>query len=277
MSACVAPVDDTGIHPNDIKPSDQSELGGAPIAAGQQGHELHYTDWSNLWSDTAYPIAGANPHPDCMNWMAYDRYLPTPPAAGTWGQYSTSQTSHNWARGPQIDAWMATIPNDLGYNKVGLVDHNTAVGYRTFSTGCTGRYIFQWDNRTYGPAGTFGANSYYVAANIPDALTPKTKAACEATMGTNVPSAQIELYVCEAPKSSDVVDVRSYCAKNSGKWRRVVVGSVRGNWSANSCGVAAGAYYAKPVGKVAVSFNAVLKTGIGHGPAPADIWLYRYN
>jgi hypothetical protein len=36
-------------------------------------------------------------------------------------------------------------------------------------------------------------------------------------------------------------------------------------------------YYAPPAGKVAVSFNMVLKAGVGHGVAPADIGVYRYN
>lgn len=277
VSGCVAPIDDTGIHPDDVKPADGGELGGAEIASGQQAHEQHYTDQTNLWNETAYPIAAINPNPNCMDWWAYDRYLSSPPSAGVFTKYSTLNTSHTWARGATIDAWMATIPNDLGYDKPKLVDHSTVVASRTASSGCTGRYIFQWDNRTYGAAGTFGADSYYIAANIPEALSPKTKAACEATAGITVPSAQIELYVCEAPNSAAVTSVSSWCARGSGHWRRAVIGSVRGTWSANSCGVAAGAYYPKPVGKVAVSFNAVLKTGIGHGPAPADIWLYRYN
>ena len=276
MSGCVAPIDEAGgLHPDDVKPSDGAELGGADVASNQQAHELHYTDQSNLWNETNYPIAGAYPNPACMDWWSYDKWLSNRPAAGTFVKYSTSETNHNWARGATIDQFMATIPNELGYNKAALVDHSTVVASRSSAPGCTGRYVFQWDNRTnYGP---FGADSYYVSANIPEALSPKTKAACELRAAHNVPSLQIELYVCEAPQSSDVSSIGSYCSRSSGHWRRVGVNKTVGYWSANSCGVGIGVYYPKPVGKVAVTFNAVIKAGIGHGVAPADIWLYRYQ
>jgi hypothetical protein len=273
-SGCVAPIDDTvGLHPDDVKPSDGAELGGPDLVSNQQAHELHYTDQTNQWGETNYPIGGYNPNPGCMNWRIYDRYLSSRPAAGSFFKYSTAETSHNWARGPIIDTWMATIPYELGYNKAGLLDHNTVVASR-YTPGCTGRYVFQWDNRTnFGP---FGADSYYVSANIPERLAPKTKAACEAREGHTVPSLQIELYVCEAPKSSDVTSIDAYCARSTGHWRRVGSNKLTGTWSANSCGVGGGVTYPKPVGKVAVSFNAVIKAGIGHAPAPADIWLVRY-
>jgi hypothetical protein len=278
VSGCVAPVEDTdGPHAEDVKPSDGAELGGVDIASHQQAHDLHYTDGTNLWSETNYPIAGTYPNPACMDWWSYDKYLSSRPAPGTWANHSTTETAHNFAQGTTIDTWMGTIPNELGYDKAKLVYRSTVVASRSSAPGCTGRYVFQWDNRTnYGP---FGANSYYVSANIPAALSPKTKAACEATAGHLVPSAQMELYVCEAPRSEDVTNIGTYCSRTGGKWRRVIANKATVYWTAslNSCGVSVSAYYPKPVGKVAVSFNAVIKAGIGHGPAPADIWLYHYR
>ena len=87
------------------------------------------------------------------------------------------------------------------------------------------------------------------------------------------------LYVCEAPSSSSVTSISTWCSRTSGHWSKVGSSYGTGYWTSSlkSCFAGTGVYYPTPVGKVAVSFNMVIKAGIGHGVAPAEIFVVRYN
>jgi len=266
---------DGGINPADVKPEDGAELAGASLGSAEQAHALHYTDGTNQWAETSYPMGTDNPN--CKDWWVYDRYLWSRPAIGT-TKFTTYETYHAWAQGTYVDTMMAAIPNSLGYSDVWkqiLIDHNSVVA-RTNGK-CSGRYVFQWDNHTSG--GPFEATQYWVSVNIPGYLIAPNKAACTSTKGESVPSALIDLYVCEAPNSGSVTSISSWCSNTSGHWRKVGSSSTAGYWteSLKSCSAATGVFYPTPSGKVAVSFNAVVKTGIGHGVAPAEIYVIRYN
>lgn len=273
-AGCAMDVEETsGPDPRDIKPEDGSELAGAALGSTAQPHALHYTDGTNQWLETAYPMGADNPN--CKDWWVYDRYLSSRPAVG-FTKFTTYESNHAWAKGTYVDQMMAAIPDALGYSwawKSILVDHNSVVAR---SNGrCSGRYVFQWDNRTnYGP---FEKTSYWVSANIPSYLIPANKAACTSRAGESVPAVMVDLYVCEAPNNAAVGgSISNWCSKTSGHWRKVGSASTTGYWSANSCSVATGVYYPAPADRVAVSFNMVIKAGIGHGVAPAEIWVLRY-
>jgi hypothetical protein len=259
---------------SDVKPEDGAEFAANQFGSAQQGHALHYTDWSNAWEDTGYPMGTDNPY--CKDWYMYDRWVQNRPAVG-WSNYSTWDTSHNWATGPVIDAWMNTLPASYtsGYKHI-LVDHNTVVA-RANGRGCSGRYVFQMDNHTNYD---FAANRYWFSATLPYWLMPRTKVACDARQATDVPSILVDVYACEAYDARSVAgSIGTFCSKTRGNWRKV--GSAQGwgwwNSSSQQCDIATGVYYAPPSGKIGVSFNMVIKAGIGHGVAPADIQIYRYN
>jgi hypothetical protein len=277
LAGCAMPVEEAtataGLHPDDVKPEDGSELASAALGSSQQAHALHYTDGTNQWLETAYPMGTDNPN--CKDWYVYDRWLSSRPIVGT-TRYTTFDTNHYWARGTYVDTMMKAIPESLGYTpgrKLTLIDHNSIVARGNGL--CSGRYVFQWDNRTnYGP---FEATSYYVTANIPDYFIPGEQA-CKATAGESIPSTLVDLYVCEAPNSASVGSIGSWCGKSSGNWRKVPNGWGSTSWDSTNkkCYVGASVYYPKPTGKVAVSFNMVIKSGIGHGVAPAEFWIVRY-
>lgn len=274
FAGCTMPVESEGVHPDDMKPEDGSELAGAEVGSSQQAHALHYTDGTNLWMEKNYPMGTDNPN--CKDWWVYDRYLSNRPAIGS-TKFTTYETSHAWAQGATIDQMMAAIPNSLGYSDVWkaiLKDHNSVVA-RTNGK-CSGRYVFQFDNRTnYGP---FERTSYWVSANIPSYLIPPNKAACTATAGESVPATMMDMYVCEAKKSGDVPSISSWCGTGSKNWRKVGSFTSNGYWteSLKSCFSGGGVYYQAPADRVAVSFNVVIKAGIGHGVAPAEIYVLRY-
>jgi hypothetical protein len=257
----------------DVKPEDGSEFVGNQFGSAQQAHALHYTDWSNAWEDTNYPMGTDNPY--CKDWYMYDRWLQNRPPL-RWSKYSTWETEHNWARGDVINAWMNTLPASYGdgYKHI-LVDHNTVVA-RPNQRGCSGRYVFQMDNHTNYD---FAANRYWFQATLPYWLMPRTKLACDARQPTDVPSILVDVYACEAWDARSVAgSISTYCARRS-NWRKV--GSAQGwgwwNSSSQQCEIATGVYYEPPSGKFGISFNMVIKAGIGHGVAPADIQIYRYN
>lgn len=268
-------VDSVGIETRDWKPEDGSELAGANLGSAEQPHALHYTDGTNQWMETAYPMGTDNPN--CKDWWIYDRYVSSRPAIGT-TKFTTYETSHPWAQGASINQMMAAIPEGLGYSSVWksiLVDHNAVVA-RT-SGKCSGRYVFQWDNRTNG--GPFEKTGYWASANIPSYLIPANKAACTATAGESVPAVMVDLYVCEAPNSAAVGSIGTYCNKSNGHWRKVGSSRAMGWWEEGPkrCSVGTGVYYPTPTDRVAVSFNMVVKAGIGHGVAPAEMYILRYN
>ena len=276
MAGCAVQAEGTsGGELSDVKPEDGSEFAGNQIGTAQQAHAQHYVDGTNLWMETGYPMGTDNP--SCRDWYMYDRWRSNRPAVG-WANFSTFDTNHSWAQGAAINTWMATIPNALGYHdgyRHILVDHNSVVARS--SGKCSGRYVFQMDNHTNYD---FGANAYWFSASLPYWTIPRTKAVCDAKEVTAVPSIFVDLYVCEAPNAAAVGgSIGTYCSQASGHWRKA--GSAQGGGSWNSaytrCDIGTGVYYAPPAGKVAVSFNMVLKAGIGHGVAPADIQIYRYN
>lgn len=276
FAGCAMPVEDVGagVDPSDVKPEDGADLASANIGTGEQPHALHYTDPTNQWLEPSYPMGTDNPN--CKDWWIYDRYLSSRPAIGT-TRYTTFETRHPWITGTYVNTMMNAIPNALGYTagwKQTLVDYNSVVA-RTSGL-CSGRYVFQWDNRTN--FGAFESTSYWVSANIPDYFIP-SEAACKATAGESVPAALVDLYVCEAPNSASVTSLSSWCGKSNGKWRKVGSMTGTGSWNTTTkkCFAGAGVYYEKVAGKVAVSFNMVIKTGIGHGVSPAEIFVVRYN
>jgi hypothetical protein len=273
---CAVDVSESGGgDPRDVKPEDGSELAGANLGSIAEPHALHYTDGTNQWLETSYPMGADNPN--CKDWWIYDRYLSSRPAIGT-TKFTTYETSHAWAQGAYVNQMMAAIPDGLGYSSVWksiLVDHNAVVA-RTNGR-CSGRYVFQWDNRTnYGP---FEKTGYWVSANIPSYLIPANKAACTSTAGESVPAVMVDLYACEAPNSGAVGSISTWCARDSGHWRKVGSASATGWWSdyTKTCSVGTGVYYPAPTDRVAVSFNMVIKAGVGHGVAPAEIYVLRYN
>jgi hypothetical protein len=274
LAGCSVEVEESaGVDPRDLKPEDGSELAGANLGSAEQPHALHYTDGTNQWLETTYPMGADNPN--CKDWWIYDRYISSRPAIGT-SSFSTYQTSHPWAQGAYINQMRATIPDALGYSSVWksiLIDHNAVVARP--SGKCSGRYVFQWDNRTNG--GPFEKTAYWVSANIPSYLIPANKPACTATAGESVPAVMVDLYVCEAPSSGAVGSIGTYCNKSNGHWRKVGSASAGGWWTGSSCSAGAGVYYPAPTDRVAVSFNMVIKAGVGHGVAPAEIYVLRYN
>jgi hypothetical protein len=277
LGACALQVDGQGSAAADLKPEDASELAGANVGTSQHAHTLHYTDGTNQWNEPNYPMGRDNPN--CHDWWVYDRYLSSRPNLG-WSKYSTYQTNHPWAQGTYVNDMMATLPTELGYPagiKQLLIDHNTAVARA--SGKCSGRYVFQFDNRTAG--GPFGANRYYFSANIPENIDPSNEAACNARAPHTVAATLMDVYVCEAP-SSMVTTVgytgpAHWCARDGIHWRLAGSSATMGTWSAGSCNTAATHYYVPPSGKIAVSFNVAIKSGIGHGVAPADLWIHRYD
>ena len=276
MAGCAVQAEGTGSDPGDVKPEDGSERAGSQIGTAQQPHALHYTDGTNLWQELNYPMGRDNPN--CKDWYMYDRWRSNRSPVG-WSNFSTFDTAHNWAQGATINQWMATIPNALGYHdgfRSILVDHNSVVARA--SGKCSGRYVFQMDN--HGGGYDFGANAYWFQATLPYWTMPRNRAACIAGDATSIPAIMVDLYVCEAPSAAAVGgSIGSWCAAGSGHWRMVGGAISSGLWNSAStrCDVGTGVYYAAPAGKVAVSFNMVLKAGVGHGVAPADIQIYRYN
>lgn len=276
MAGCAVQTEGTpGGELSDVKPEDGAEFEGNQFGSAQQGHALHYTDWSNQWGETTpnpeYKMGVDNPN--CKDWYMYDRWVSRRPAVG-WSYFSTWQTEHNWARGPGIDVWMNTLPATYtaGYKHI-LLDHNTVVARA--SGKCSGRYVFQMDNHT---AYDFGANGYWFAATLPYWLMPRTKLACDARQATDVPSILVDLYACEAWDARSVAgSIGTYCGKARNNWRKVGSAQGWGWWNSSSgrCDIGTGVDYAPPAGKVAVSFNMVIKAGIGHGVAPAEIQIYR--
>ncbi|HEX6277234.1 MAG TPA: hypothetical protein VFZ53_29535 [Polyangiaceae bacterium] len=266
-----------GVHPDDLKPSDGAELEASDIGTAQARHTQHYVDQTNLWSEPGYPMGTDNPN--CKNWWVYDRYLSLAPKVGT-TTYTTYQTSHSWAKGATIDMWMGMIPTNLGYNTSSLIDHNSVVARS--SGKCSGRYVFQWDNHDASGYSNFLANTYFVAAYIPTNLIPAaTNTACNARAGTDIPYAWVDLYVCESPKGQNIGSFSAWCGTGSTNWRKISSATGYGAGYYNSyykrCDATAGVYYTTPANKAAVSFNMVIKTGVGHGVAPATISISRYN
>jgi hypothetical protein len=264
-----------GLHPDDVKPSDGAELEGSNVGTAQALHTQHYIDGTNLWSETAYPMGTDNPN--CKNWWVYDRYLSIAPKVGT-TTFTTYESGHSWAQGAAIDQWMSTIPTALGYSKSALIDHNSVVA-RT-SGRCSGRYVFQWDNHDAHGYNNFLSNAYWVSTWIPTNLIPSANStACNSRNVTDVPHAWVDLYVCESPKGQNIGSFSAWCGTGSKNWRKA--GSASGVGYYNSywkrCDVTAGVYYSAPANKAAVSFNMVVKTGVGHGVAPATISIGRYN
>jgi len=276
MGGCAVQAEGTEGGLGDVKPEDGSEYAGNQVGTARQAHTQHYVDGTNLWMETGYPMGTDNPN--CRDWYMYDRWRSNRQAVG-WSNFSTFETSHNWAQGATINNWMAMIPNALGYHdgyRSILVDHNSVVARS--SGQCSGRYVFQMDN--HGGAYDFGANAYWFSATLPYWTMPRNRPACDAKDATSVPSIFVDLYVCEAPNAGSVGgSIGTWCSKTSGHWRKA--GSAQGSGWWNSaytrCDVGTGVYYGPPAGKVAVSFNMVLKAGVGHGVAPAEIQIYRYN
>lgn len=268
-----------GVNPNDVKPEDGAEL--APnIGTAREAHAQHYVDGTSLQDEKAYPMN--TPNPNCMDWWVYDRYLPLAPPKGVWSYYSTYQTSHPASKGQAIQDWLNTIPTDLGWNTNSLLDHNSVVDRsRTSKAGkCTGRYVFQWDNHdTYG-TNNFLGNQYWMQAKIPQNLIPSSNdKACKQTAATSVPSAWVDLYVCESARTIDIRSVSAWCAVGSGHWRYFGGAPAVPTYYAaqKKCDTTASYYYTPPPYTAAVSFNLVVKTGVGHGVAPAEISIFRVN
>jgi hypothetical protein len=263
----------------DPKPEDGSEFAGNQLGSAQQPHTQHYTDGTNLWQETGYKMGTDNPN--CKDWNVWDNYWVKRPAAETWGYTSTFNTNHAWAKGSLIDPWMAQIPNSLGYSdgyRHILVDHNSVVARANGM--CSGRYVFQMDNQSEWGVFDFAANRYWFAATLPYWTMPRNKAACHAREVTSVPYIFVDLYACEAWDRRSVAGrVDLFCSKGRGNWRKVGSASHQGWWNetAQKCEIATGVEYVPPTGKIAVSFNMVIKAGVGHGVAPADIQIYRYN
>jgi hypothetical protein len=266
---------------SDVKPEDGSEFAGNQFGMAQQAHELHYTDAStNQWQEPNYPMGVDNPN--CKDWYVYDRYVPGRTSVAAWTYFSTFETSHAWVTGNYVNAMLQTIPSALGYNnwhRSVLLDHSSVVG--RWNGKCSGRYVFQMDNRSGVNVYDFAANAYWFQASMPHWVMPANKPACDARGKDAVPHVMVDLYVCEAwDRRSVAGQIGPFCSKERGNWRKVGSASASGWWNSvgNRCDTAAGVYYAPPSnGKIAVSFNMVIKAGVGHGPGPANIEIYRYN
>lgn len=277
MAGCTLETEEAAAvgDPNDLKPEDGSEFAGNQFGTAQQPHALHYTDGTNLWMETGYPMGTDNPN--CKDWYVYDRWLSRRQPIG-WSYYSTFETSHNWAQGTDINNWMNTLPSSLGYNdgfRHILVDHNTVVARA--SAKCSGRYVFQMDNHS--GSYDFGVNRYWLGASLPYWTMPRNKAACEAREGTSVPHLFIDLYACEAYDARSVGgSISRYCSIRN-NWRKVASTSVYGWWNQSSqrCDIVTGVYYEPLSDKIGVSLNMVIKAGVGHGVAPAEMQIYRYD
>jgi hypothetical protein len=280
---------ESGPHPADVKPQDGAELA-ANVRTAREAHTQHYTDASNLFGETTYPMNMANPN--CMDWWVYDYYLPLAPQKGVWSYYSTYDTSHYFASSnpwsppsvaTKVQTYLEAIPPLLGWNIVALKDHNSEVDRTNLwkAGKCTGRYVFQWDNHDAYGTNNFLANQYWISVNIPQHLVPgSTDAACKATADNSVPSAWVDIYVCEAPLTIDVGNISDWCGVGSGHWRwHGGAGGASGTYSpAQRKCVVTSTYPFSPLPYTAVvSFNVVVKTGVGHGVAPADISIFRSN
>jgi hypothetical protein len=276
MAGCAVQAEGTEGELSDVKPEDASEFAGNQFGSAQQAHELHYTDpGTNLWQEPSYPMGSDNPN--CKDWYMYDRWVPTRPPIG-WSYYSTFDTNHAWAQGEVVNAMLQGIPSSLGYtnwHRSVLLDHNSVVARA--SGRCSGRYVFQVDNHANYD---FGPNAYWFQASMPHWVMPANKPACDARGKESVPHVLIDLYACEAwDRRSVAGSIATFCSSARGNWRKVGTSWGYGWWNAGAqrCDTATGIYYTPPSGKFAVSFNMVLKTGVGHGPAPANIEIYRYN
>jgi hypothetical protein len=265
---------------SDAKPEDGSELAGSQFASAEQAHALHYTDGTNLWQETGYKMGTDNPN--CKDWWVYDRYVPSRPPVNTLTYFSTFETSHPWATGEHVNNMLAALPNDLGYtafHRSVLLDHNSVVA--RLSGKCSGRYVFQMDNRTKLDVYDFGPNAYMFAARLPDWVVPLSETTCKARAPESVPAIMIDLYVCEAwDRRSVAGSIGTFCNNTRGNWRKVESASGWGQWNTASkrCETATVTSYQPPAnGKIAVSFNMVVKAGVGHAPAPAFIDVLRYN
>jgi hypothetical protein len=278
LAGCGAETNPGGPVSEDLKPEDASELEGSNLGTAQAAHTQHYVDGTNQWQETNYPMGTDNPN--CKDWWVYDRYLSRAPAVGD-TIYTTYQSGHAFATGAYVDQMLAAIPTSLGYDVNALRDHNTEVARGGTKSGkCTGRYVFQWDNHTSGNTNDFLSNSYYLYTYIPTNLIPgQTSTACNSRDANNIPYSWIDLYVCEGPAGGDVGSISGYCAVNSGHWRKAGGSSATGYYNSfyHRCDVTSLVIYNAPAGKAAVSFNMVVKTGIGHAVAPATIDIYRVN
>ena len=273
-----------GVHPDDVKPEDGSELA-ADLGTVQDAHAQHYVDSSNLWGETAYPMGTTNPN--CMDWSVYDRYLAYAPPKGVWSYYSTYHTSHPYAgkdtnhpTSLDIREWLESIPPSLGWSSALLIFQNSVVDRTGLPKAgkCTGRYVFQWDNHDAPGYTNFLGNQYWVQARIPQNVMPDApQTACSQTAHNSVPSAWVDLYVCEAPLTFHIGSLSSWCAVGSGNWRRFGGSGSASSYSSGKCTVVSSYYYTPPPYTAAVSFNLVVKTGVGHGVAPAEIAIYRSN
>jgi hypothetical protein len=278
MAGCASDAGEStppGTHPDDVKPGDAAELEGNNVGTAQVPHTQHYVDSTNLWNETAYPMGTDNPN--CKSWWVYDRFLGFAPPDGSKRTYSTAATNHAWARGTDINRWMNTIPPQLGYDIAALIDHNSVVARA--SGKCSGRYIFQWNNHESSGYNNFLTDSYNVVAYIPPHLIPsETSAACNERDATSVPHIRLDLYACEAPAGTNIGSFTGWCGSNSSNWRKARSDSAQGWYNSywKRCDVTAGVRYDRPAGKVAVSFNVVVKAGIGHGVAPALLEVTRY-
>lgn len=269
MTGCGTERDE--VDPSIFKPEDASELEGYNLSVGQAAHTQHYVDHTNLWNETAYPMGKDNPN--CRDWNIYDRYLMTP-ALGTTTVFTT-ETIHNFADGPAVDEWLDTVPP--GYDRAALKYRSSAV-VRTGAKAnkCTGRYVVQW----YNSDGGYVVNTYHVYALVPTNLIPsQTNEACNARNLHDIPHAWVDLYVCEAPRGTTPPPVYNWCAQYAGHWRRTGGKYATGSYNSvyRRCDTTAFVAYTPPSDKVAVAFNAVVKTGIGHAPAPAKISVWRSN
>jgi hypothetical protein len=274
---------------SDVKPEDGSEFAGSQFGSAQQAHEKHYTDGTNLWQERAYPMGTDNPN--CKDWYVYDRYVYARPPVNTWSYFRTYDTNHPWATGDVVNAMLQAIPSALGYDdehRTFLRDHNSVVARANGR--CSGRYVFQVDNRTGLDVYDFGANAYSFQATIPTwermtqsnhGVMPFNESACRAREPESVPHVMIDLYACEAwDRRSVAGSIGTFCSKERGNWRKVASSTGYGWWNTatRQCDTATAIYYQPPAnGKLAVSFNMVVKAGVGHAPAPANIQIYRYN
>jgi hypothetical protein len=187
-----------------------------------------------------------------------------------------------------VQSQMDAIPGEYYYNKNALVDHNTIVFRETYAGSgrgrCSGRYVFQWANHDdITRHNNYFRTTYTVRAKIPSNLIPtmppSAPGACTATAGQAVPHVLVDLYVCEAPLGA-TIDPSIWCGRGSGEWRLIASGSRQGGYigAFNRCEVFADATYVEymtPPDRAPVIFNAVVKAGIGHGVAPAEIQIYR--
>jgi len=278
LGGCVVQVDAEGGDLADLKPEDASERVGADIGSSQQAHALHYTDATNQWNEPNFPMGTLNPN--CMDWDVYDRYLSARPKIG-FSSYSTLDTNHPYAQGDYVNLMLATLPAGLGYTdalKQQFIFRNSESARA--SGKCSGRYIFAFDNRTnFGP---FGANSYMMGASLPSFVSPPNKVACLTQLDDRVAAVLVDLYVCEAPAtaSADVTRVGPgvWCSRQARHWRLAASKAKKGGtWSGSACSVSANVSYTPPAGQITVAVNLVVKAGIGHAVAPANIGFTRAN